>query len=139
MPMYSGLILIVEMRGACSRSCERVSGIASAILSRMNSRARRAWSRLERPLRERAVADVAPLRAAHEACLPDRVRREVVVVHEPALRLERQVVDPLALLRGAQRQQRHDLRLAAGEQRRAVRARREADLARDRTDVLPPT
>ena len=34
----------------------------------------------ERPLGERAVADVAALRAAHEAGLPDRERREVVVV-----------------------------------------------------------
>ena len=93
---------------------------------------------LERPLRERAVADVAPLRAAHEARLPDRVGREVVVVHEPAVGLEREVVDPLALLRGAQRQQRHDLRLPAGEERRAVRARRDADLALDRADVLRP-
>ena len=77
-----------------------------------NSLARRDH-RLERPLRERAVADVAPLRAAHEARLPDRVGREVVVVHVPALRLEREVVDPLALLRRAEREQRHDLRLAA--------------------------
>ena len=58
---------------------------------------------LERPLRERAVADVAPLRAAHEARLPDRVGREVVVVHVAAVGLEREVVDPLPLLRGAER------------------------------------
>ena len=55
-------------------------------------------SRLERPLRQRPVADVTALRAAHEAGLPDRVRREVVVVHVAALVLEREVVDPLALL-----------------------------------------
>ena len=61
--------------------------------------------RLERPLRQRAVADVTPLRASHEARLPDRVGREVVVVHEAAVGLERQVVDPLAFLRGAERQQ----------------------------------
>ena len=68
--------------------------------------------RLERPLRERAVADVAPLRASHEARLPDRVGREVVVVHVAAVGLEREVVDPLPLLRRAEREQRHDLRLA---------------------------
>ena len=92
--------------------------------------------RLERPLRERAVADVAALRAAHEARLPDRVGREVVVVHVAALGLEREVVDPLPLLGGAEREQRHDLRLAAREERRAVRARRDADLAVDRADLL---
>ena len=101
-----------------------------------NSLARRDH-RLERALRERTVADVAALRPAHEARLPDRVGREVVVVHEPALRLERQVVDPLALLRGAERQQRHDLRLAAREERRAVRARADADLALDRRGSPP--
>ena len=79
--------------------------------------------RLERPLGERAVADVAPLRRAHASGLPDRVGREVVVVHVAAIRLEREVVDPLALLGGAERQQRHDLRLAASEEPRAVRAR----------------
>ena len=79
--------------------------------------------RLERPLRESAVADVAPLRASHEARLPDRVGREVVVVHEAAVGLEREVVDPLAFLRRAERQQAQDLRLPALEERRAVRAR----------------
>ena len=39
-----GSILTVEMRGARSASCVRVSGSASAILSRMNSRARFACS-----------------------------------------------------------------------------------------------
>ena len=63
---------------------------------------------------------------AHEARLPDRVGREVVVVHVAALGLEREVVDPLALLGGAEREQRHDLRLPAGEERRAVRPRRDA-------------
>ena len=42
---------------------------------------------------------------AHEAGLADREGREVVVVDEPALLLEREVVDPLALLRGAEREQ----------------------------------
>ncbi len=97
---------------------------------------RRRDHRLERPLRERAVADVAALRAAHEPRLPDRVGREVVVVHEPALLLEREVVDPLPLLGGAEREQRHDLRLAAREERRAVRPRRDSDLALDRADLL---
>ncbi len=92
--------------------------------------------RLERPLRECAMADVAPLRAPHEARLPDRVGREVVVVHVPALLLGRQVVDPLLLLRGAERAEREDLRLAAREERGAVRPGRDADLGRDRPDLL---
>ena len=93
---------------------------------------------LERPLGELAVADVAPLRAAHEAGLPDRERREVVVVHEPPLLLEREIVDPLALLRGAERQERQDLRLSTREEGRAVCPRRDVDLARDRPDLVRP-
>src|SRR5205085_11677381 len=85
---------------------------------------------------ERAVADVTPLRAAHEARLPDRVRREVVVVHVAALLLEGEVVDPLPLLRRAQRAEAHDLRLSTREEGRAVRPRRDRDLARDRADLL---
>ena len=72
----------------------------------------------------------------HAARLPDRVRREVVVVHEAAVLLEREVVDPLALLGGAEGEQRHDLRLAAGEEARAVRARADGHLAADRADLL---
>ena len=76
------------------------------------------------------------LRAGHAARLPDRERREVVVVHEAAVLLEREVVDPLALLGGAEGEQRHDLRLAAGEEARAVRARADRHLAGDRADLL---
>ena len=43
-PICSGSILTVEIRGAWSASSVRVSEIASAILSRMNSRARFACS-----------------------------------------------------------------------------------------------
>ena len=84
------------------------------------------------------MADVAALGAAHEAGLPDRVGREVVVVHVPAVGLEREVVDALTLLGGAEREQAHDLRLAAREETRAVRARRNADLTRDRADLVRP-
>ena len=91
---------------------------------------------LERPLRERAVTDVAPLRASHEARLPDREGREVVVVHVAAVLLEGEVVDPLPLLHRPERQQRHDLRLAAREERGAVGARADLHLGRDVTDLL---
>src|SRR5262249_53389657 len=93
-------------------------------------------ARLERPLRERTVADVTPLRAAHEARLPDRVGREVVVVHVAALLLEGEIVDPLAFLRRAERERRQDLRLAAREQAGAVRTRVDAHLDLDRPDLL---
>ena len=62
------------------------------------------------------------------------------MVDVAALLLGREVVDPLLLLGGAEGAEREDLRLAAGEQRGAVRAGRDADLGRDRADLLraPP-
>ena len=69
---------------------------------------------------ERAVADVAALRAAHEARLPDREGREVVVVHVAAVCLERRgrrsAAPPCVVPSVSERQ---DLRLAAGEERRS--------------------
>src|SRR5215218_622291 len=96
--------------------------------------------RHERPLGERAVADVTTLRPAHEARLPDRVRREVVVVPE-GLRLDQaQVVDPHVHAARAQRHVGEDLRLAAREQRRAVDPWGDVHLALDRADlILVPT
>ena len=44
MPIFSGSILTVEIRGAFSASSARASEIVSAILSRMNSRACFAWA-----------------------------------------------------------------------------------------------
>src|SRR5262245_35138076 len=92
--------------------------------------------RLECPLRECAVTDVAPLRTSHEARLPDRGGRAVVVVHVAAVLLEGEVVDPLTFLHRSEREQGHDLRLAAGEERGAVRARAHLHLGRDRADLL---
>src|SRR4029453_15864207 len=100
---------------------------------------RRRDDRLQRPLRERTVADVAALRPPHEPGLADRVGREVVVVHEPPLLLQGEVVDPLTLLGGAEREQRHVLRRAAGEEARAVRARRDSNLTLDRPDLVGGT
>src|SRR5205814_1032404 len=90
----------------------------------------------ERPLRECAVTDVAALRAAQHSRLTHRERREVVVVHVPPLALEREVVDPLTLLRRAERAEAEDLRLTAGEETGAVRARAHRHLAADRPDLL---
>ena len=82
--------------------------------------------RQQRPLGERAVADVAALGAAHEAGLPDRERREVVVVEVALGRLEPERVQALLLAARAERRDRVRLRLAAREERGAVRARRDA-------------
>src|ERR671919_300269 len=127
-PMYSGLILTVGIRGAWPASSSRGAGSASSIRSRMNARACFACSSASR-----MICCVTPviLMSIWSAVIPFSV---------PAFLFERQVVDPLALLRRAQRQQGHDLRLPAGEERRAVRPRRDGDLALDRADLLraPP-
>ena len=85
--------------------------------------------RQQGPLGERAVADVAALRAAHEARLPDREGREVVVVEVALGGLQPERVEALLLAARAERRDRERLRLAAGEERGAVRARRDPDLA----------
>jgi hypothetical protein len=82
------------------------------------------------------VADVTPLRAAHEAGLAHRERREVVVVPVELLRLEPEGVQPHLLLQRAERGHAEGLRLAAGEERRAVGAREQTGLDRDRSDLL---
>ena len=89
----------------------------------------------ERPLGERAVADLAALGRAHPAGLTGRVRRHVVVVHVAlgALRVER--VDHLLHAEHVQRGDAQDLGLAALEQRRAVHPGQHADLGRERPDV----
>ena len=55
--------------------------------------------------------------------------------HELLVVLADQRVDHLLVRRRAERRRRQRLRLAAGEQRRAVRARQDPDLAADRADV----
>ena len=77
-------------------------------------------------LGERTVADVATLRAAHEAGLAGGERREVVVVHVALALGHVDRVDALPLGEHAQRQDREHLRLTAGEQARAVAARQVA-------------
>ncbi len=73
---------------------------------------------------------------AHEARLPDRIGREVVVVDVAPLLLAGEVVDLLPLLHRAERQQRQDLRLSAREEGRAVRPWRHGDIALDVPDLL---
>jgi hypothetical protein len=78
------------------------------------------------------VADLAAAGGADAACLTDREGREVVVQHERFLVRSLQRVDPLLVLAGAERGHHDRLRLAAGEQRRAVGARQERRLDDDR-------
>jgi hypothetical protein len=52
------------------------------------------------------------------------------------MKLEGEVVDALALLGRPEREQSHDLGLAAGEERGAVRPRRDANLAFDLADLV---
>ena len=81
------------------------------------------------------MADLAPARRAQGPRLADAERREVVVQHEGPVVLALQRVDPLLVLAGAQGDDGEGLRLPSREQRRAVRARQDAHLARDRPDV----
>ncbi len=77
--------------------------------------------RMDRAPGELAVADFAPLGAAHAAGFADRIGREVIVQQEGFLVAALQGVDPLLVLGGAQRGHDQRLGLTAGEQRRAVR------------------
>ncbi len=83
--------------------------------------------RMDRAPGEFAVADFAPLGAAHASGFTDRVGREVVVQQELLLVGARQRVDVLLVLAGAERGHHHRLGFTAGEQRRAMGARQHAD------------
>ena len=82
---------------------------------------------LQRALGQVAVADLAARRAAHRAHFTRGERREVVVQHERLRRLRRLVdrVEALDVVRRAERRGDERLRLAAREERRAVRARQQ--------------
>ena len=99
----------------------------------------RRHNRHQRPLGERSVADVAALGTAHEAGLTHRERREVVVVEVVLGLLEAERVQAHLVTRGAERGDREGLRLAAGEDGRAVRARRHSHLDPDVADLLRGT
>ena len=74
-------------------------------------------------------------RAAHRAGLANRERREVVVVDVALGLVQADAVDALLVGLGAERGDREHLGLAASEQRRAVDARKHANLAGDRADL----
>ena len=84
----------------------------------------------ERALGERAVTDLATARAAQELHLADAERREVVVQHELLVVLAERARRSSARRTTCRAWSTHQrLRLAAREERRAVRARQHADLA----------
>ena len=82
---------------------------------------------------ELAVTDLAPAGAAHPPGLADGKWRKVVMQKKCFLVGAVERVDPLLVLAGAQRGHDQRLRLAAGEQSRAVSTRQHADLGHDRT------
>ena len=92
--------------------------------------------RQERALGERAVSDLAPAGSAQELHFADRERREVVVQHEPAVRLALDGFDLLLVVRRAERHGDERLRFAAREHRRAVHAGQHADFGPDRPDLV---
>ena len=91
-------------------------------------------NRVDGPPGKLAVTDLAASRRAHAANFADRIGREVVVQHEGLFVGALQRVHILLVLARAERRDDQGLRLAAGEQRAAVRARQDADLAGDRAD-----
>ena len=86
--------------------------------------------RLDRPLGQRPVTDLAAAGRAEAPHLADRERREVVVQHELAVGLALERLDLLLVGLGAERGRDQGLRLAAREERRAVGARQVRDLGR---------
>ena len=90
----------------------------------------------QRALSESAVTDLAAAGAAGGLGLADGVAGEVIVVHIALLGL---FPDGVELLGGGKRVERADgehLRLAAGEQARAVDAGQDADFGSERTDLV---
>src|SRR5437764_4033865 len=86
------------------------------------------------------MTDLAPARRAHSASLASRIGWEVVMQHEVFAVLAFKRINNLLVLARAERRDDQRLRLATGEQRRAMRPRQQADLAidgPDRSGVAP--
>src|SRR5690606_27718064 len=88
---------------------------------------------------QEAVADLAPGLAAQGLGLAGAERREVVVHEEGLADLAEEGLDALLVVLGPEGAAHQRLGLAAGEQRRAVGPGQDADLARDRADLVVPT
>ena len=85
----------------------------------------------DRALGQVPVADLAAARAAQRFGLARRERREVVVQHEALVDVAGERLDVLRVLAGPEGGRDQRLRLAAREQRRAVRPGQHAHLAGD--------
>ncbi len=83
---------------------------------------------------ELAVADFTTARRAHAACFTDRVGREVVMQQEAFLVHAGEAVDILLVFAGAEGRNNDRLGFTAGEERRTVRARQNADFGNDRAN-----
>src|ERR1700740_332336 len=80
------------------------------------------------------MPDLAPPRRAQPSNFARGVRREVIMEHEIFAIFPFKGVDDLLILAGPERRHRERLRLASGEQCRAMRATQDADLAGDRSN-----
>ena len=90
---------------------------------------------LDRAAGEEAVAHFATAGRTHALDLTHREGGEVVVEHEVLVALAMQVFVELGVAIGSERDGDQGLGLAAGEERRAVGAGKDADLDRDGTNV----
>src|SRR5882672_11050654 len=80
---------------------------------------------------ELAMADFTPARRAHAARLARGIGREIIMQQEMLAELALERVDDLLVLAGAERGHDEGLRLAPGEDRRAMGARQHAHFAVD--------
>ncbi len=83
-----------------------------------------------------AMTDFAASGRAHAAGLADRIGGEIVVQNEALLVGALQTINVLLVLASAKRRNDQRLRLAAGEQRRAMRARQDANFRGNRANRL---
>src|SRR5215472_127091 len=87
-------------------------------------------------LGERAVADLAPPRAAQEGDFTDREGREIVMQHEALLGFPLEDFEPLHVVAGAERGRYQSLGFTPGEDCRAVGARQDPDFDPDGTNLI---
>ena len=90
---------------------------------------------MQRAPGEFAVADFATTRRPEATDFTDRIGREVIMQHEVFVGQAGQAVDHLLGIARAERRGADRLRLAAGEQRRTMRAGQEVHHRLDRTDL----
>ena len=119
----------IEEEPLDSRMSETTRSVYGNVFASRHHRRQRAAGQV-------AVADLAPAGAAQELHLAHGERREVVVQQEALLALALQRLDDLDVLGGAEGAGHQRLGLAAGEERGAVGAGQEADLAGDLADLV---